>query len=56
MAVGAGLYMQDVVVEKFTFAILCDEFLFVFGFLTLFLFGSMRQIKLAIRQLLDARK
>jgi len=38
MGVGAGLYMYDVVVKKFTFAISSpDEFLFVFGFfITLF--------------------
>jgi len=31
MGIGAGLYMYDVVVEKFTFAISSpDEFLFVF--------------------------
>ena len=40
MGVGAGLYMYDVVVKTFTFAISStDEFLF---------FGSVRQIKLAI--------
>jgi len=38
MGVGAGLYMYDVVVEKFTFAISSpDEFLFYLGMLNSFL-------------------
>ena len=45
MDVGSGLYMYDVVVEKFTFAISSpDEFLSLC--ITIFLFGSVLQIKL----------
>jgi len=57
MGVGAGLSMYVVVVQKFTFAISSpDEFLLVSSLGLLFLFGSVRQIKLAIRRLLGARK
>ena len=31
MGVGAGLYTYDVVVEKLTFAISSDEFLYIYG-------------------------
>jgi len=44
MGVGAGLYMYDVVVEKFTFAISSpDEFLFYLGMLNSFL-ATVRRI------------
>ena len=55
MGVGAGLYMYDVVVEKFTFAISSpDEFLV--PFLIVSVFGSVRQIKLAFHRLYNERK
>jgi len=49
MGIGAGLYMYVVVVQKFTFAISSpDEFLLFLVSSLVFLFGSVRQIKLAI--------